>query len=83
MVSLFPATLTSHAPILVATPVRTRPSPIINRAAIRITLGSLNPEKASFNVSVPLRTKATMTIRAIASMRTLPVANSTTAMAEG
>ena len=39
--------------------------------------------KASFNVSVPLRTKATMTIRAIASMRTLPVANSTTAMAGG
>ena len=74
LVSLLPATLTSHEPILVATPVRTRPSPIINRAAIRITLGSLKPEKASGRVKVPLSTKATITSSATASMRTLPVA---------
>ncbi len=74
LVSLLPATLTSQEPMLVATPVRTRPSPMINRAAIKITLGSLKPEKASGRVKVPLRTKATITSRATASIRTLPVA---------
>ncbi len=80
LVSLLPATSTSQAPILVATPVRTRPSPMIKSAAIRMTLGSLKPEKASLRVSVPLKTKATITSRATASIRTLPVANSTTVM---
>ena len=79
--SLLPATLTSQAPITVATPVRTRPSPIMNKAAIKITLGSLNPEKASVMLNVPLRTKAIMTSKATASIRTLPVANKTTAIA--
>ena len=80
-VSLLPATLTSQLPTLVATPVRTRPSPIINSAAIRITFGSLKPENASLSVSVSLRTKATITSSAIASMRTFPLAKSTTATA--
>ena len=81
LVSLLPAACTSQEPILVATPVRTRPSPIINSAAIRITLGSLKPENASLSVNVPLRTKATIMPNAIASMRTLPVAKRTTAIA--
>ena len=81
LTSLLPATFTNQAPITVATPVRTRPSPIINKAAIKITLGSLNPEKASVMLNVPLRTKAIMTSKAIASIRTLPVANKTTAIA--
>ena len=80
-VSLLPATLTSQLPTLVATPVRTKPSPIINSAAIRITFGSLKPENASLSVSVSLRTKATITSSAIASMRTFPLAKSTTATA--
>jgi len=80
LVSLLPAIVTSHAPILVATPVRTSPSPIINSAAIKITFGSLKPESASGSVRVPLSTKATMTNSATASMRTLLVAKSTTAM---
>ena len=81
LTSLLPATFTSQAPITVATPVRTRPSPIINRAAIKITLGSLKPEKASEMLSVPLKTNAIMTSKATASIRTLPVANKTTAIA--
>ncbi len=81
LTSLLPATFTSQAPITVATPVRTRPSPMINKAAIKITLGSLKPEKASEMLRVPLRTKAMMTNRATASIRTLPVANKTTAIA--
>ncbi|MNE09752.1 hypothetical protein D3C80_1024390 [compost metagenome] len=81
LVSLLPATLTSHEPITVATPVRTSPSPIIKRAAIRITLGSLNPEKASESDSVPLSTNATITSSATASMRTLPVAKRIMAIA--
>ncbi|MOA15889.1 hypothetical protein D3C78_1360720 [compost metagenome] len=81
LVSLLPATLTSHEPITVATPVRTSPSPIIKRAAIRMTLGSLNPEKASESDSVPLSTNATITSSATASMRTLPVAKRIMAIA--
>ena len=81
LTSLLPATFTSQAPITVATPVRTRPSPIMNNAAIKITLGSLNPEKASVMLNVPLRTKAMMTSKATASIRTLPVTNKTTAIA--
>ncbi|CES24414.1 Uncharacterised protein [Salmonella enterica subsp. enterica serovar Typhi] len=81
LISLLPAILTSQVPTTVATPVRTRPSPIINKAAIRMTFGSLKPEKASERVKVPLRTKATMTNKATASIRTLPVANNTTAIA--
>ena len=81
LISLLPATLTSHVPITVATPVRTKPSPIINKAAIRTTLGSEKPENTSGTVSVPLNANATITNKATASIRTLPVANKTMATA--
>src|SRR5699024_6471052 len=61
LISLLPATLTSHVPITVASPVRTKPSPIINKAAIRTKLGSEKPENTTGTVSVPLNANATIT----------------------
>ncbi|MNC13075.1 hypothetical protein D3C75_608070 [compost metagenome] len=56
-------------------PVRTSPSPTTNRAAIRMTLGSLNPASASGKVRVPLNTNRMMINKATTSMRTLLVIN--------
>ena len=46
-ISLRPAFTISQSPSCRATPVRTRPSPITNSAAIRTMFGSLKPASAS------------------------------------
>ena len=64
-----------------ATPVRTRPSPMTNRAAMRTMDESLKPASASFMVTMPVSGSATITISATASMRGRLITNITIAAA--
>ncbi|MFW8142450.1 hypothetical protein, partial [Klebsiella pneumoniae] len=61
--------------------MRTWPSPFFFWAAFWISFGSLIPDYASFIVCVPLSTMAPVTFWAFASLRSLPVAYSSPAMA--
>ncbi len=77
--SLWPALVISQSPSRRATPVRTRPSPITNSAAMRTMLESLKPASASPMVSTPVKGSAVSMISATASMRGLLIANITIA----
>ena len=78
-VSLLPARAISQSPRRCATPVRTRPSPMTNRAAISTMLGSAKPLIASLMLIAPVKGSSAIMIRATASMRGLLAANITTA----
>ena len=80
-VSLLPAVRISQSPSFWATPVRTRPSPITNRAPRRMMLESLNPARASFIVITPVIGSTVSMISATASMRGLFMANIAMAVA--
>src|SRR5580704_4175272 len=80
-ISLLPAFTISQSPSRWATPVRTRPSPITNSAAIRTMFESLKPASASPMVSTPVKGSAVSMIRATASRRGLLIANITIAAA--
>ena len=70
-VSFPPALVTSRSPNLEAIPVRTSPSPITNKAAIRMMFGSLKPAKASGTLVRPHNGRTTIARRATTSMRGL------------
>jgi hypothetical protein len=78
-VSLLPARATSQSPSRCATAVRTKPSPITNKAAISTTLASLKPARASPMVTTPVNGSVVSTISATASMRGRLSANIATA----
>jgi len=77
--SLFAAVRVSQSPKARATPVRTKPSPMTNRAAIKTILGSLKPANASVIVNTPVNGSNVSMISATASMRGLLMANITIA----
>ena len=88
-VSLLPAVLMSQSPKPRATPVRTRPSPMTKRAAMRTMLGSAKPARASpivrtgFSpVRVPANGRSVSMMSATASMRGRSIANITIAAAK-
>ena len=68
-VSLAPADAFNQSPSRLATPVRTRPSPITNSAAIRTMLESLNPASASLMLMMPVNGITAIMINATTSMR--------------
>ena len=68
-VSLVPADAFNQSPSRLATPVRTKPSPITKSAAIRTILESLNPANASLMLMMPVNGIATIMIIATTSMR--------------
>ena len=80
-ISLLPALTISQSPRRWATPVRTKPSPITNSAAIRTMFESLKPASASPMVSTPVKGSAVSMISATASRRGLLIANITIAAA--
>src|SRR5215469_6254501 len=59
-------------------PVRVSPSPITNSAAIRITLVSLNPARASGTLMMPVSGRMTITSKATTSILGLLTINSPT-----
>ena len=74
-VSLLPAVLISQSPSCCATPVRTSPSPMTNKAPSSTILGSLNPARACGTVITPVRGRAVSMSKPTASMRGLLMAN--------
>ena len=68
-VSLVPADAFNQSPSRLATPVRTRPSPMTKSAAIRTMLESLKPASASLTLMMPVNGSATIMINATMSMR--------------
>ena len=74
-VSLDPADAFSQSPSRLATPVRTRPSPMTNSAAIRTMFESANPARASFMVMMPVNGITAIMINATASIRGRPTMN--------
>jgi hypothetical protein len=57
------AVRTSQSPMLRATPVRARASPMTNMAPISTMFGLLKPARASFMVSTPVKGSATSMIK--------------------
>ena len=80
--SLLPARAVNQSPKPRATPVRTNPSPMTKRAAIKTIFESLKPTNPSPIVITPVNGKATSIISATASIRGLLIANMTIAAAK-
>ena len=80
-VPLLPARSVSRSPIRCATPVRTSPSPITKRVAIRMTLGSVKPASDSPMLMTPVKGSRVSISRATASIRGRLAANITMAVA--
>ena len=69
------AHFTKNCPAMAVHPVLESPSPIINKAAIMITVGLLNPAKVSLISKIPVRKSESMAIRATTSGGNLPHIN--------
>ena len=63
-VVLLPASFMNFCPANAVQPVCDRPSPIMNKAAIIITVGLLNPLKVSCKVRIPKKKRLSIEIRA-------------------
>ena len=70
--TLFFAQLTKRCPAIAVQPVLESPSPIINRAAIIITVALLNPLNASSAVKIPVRKSVIIEINATTSGGNFP-----------
>ena len=75
--TFFLAHFTKNCPAIAVHPVRESPSPIINRAAIMITVGLLNPAKVSPKSKIPVRKSDNIAMRATTSGGNFPQTNKT------
>ena len=70
-ISFWPAIFRIYSLILYEIPVLTRLSPITKSSAIKIILGSLNPDRASAGVNTPVMVIAVIVSSAIMSILNL------------
>jgi len=70
------AHFTKNCPAMAVQPVLERPSPMIKRAAIMITVGLLKPAKVSLKSNIPVRKRESIAIRATTSGGNFPHINS-------